>query len=246
MNDDFQYVGRVKAIMRYPVKSMRGESLQQAGIYWYGIEGDRRYAFVKSASMNGFPWLTGRDVPEMLLYTPRFLDTANVKESPVDVMTPSGATLPLDSPELLAELTKRSERTIHLIHLSTGCHDAMTLSFLSTTTAEALGQEAGLSLDPRRFRPNLLVELADGSPFGEERWIGSTVQIGEGDRAVRIRVDRRNVRCAMTNIDPDTAERDPRVLKTIVRLRDECAAVYGTAERPGAVRVDDPIYQWTM
>jgi uncharacterized protein YcbX len=182
---------------------MRGESLPEAEIHWYGIEGDRRHAFVKMGNPSGFPWLTGRDMPEMLLYIPRFADPAHVKESAVVVTTPSGGELPLDSPYLLADLTQRWGSPIHLMHLKKGCHDAMPLSFLSTATAEALGQEAGLPLDPRRFRPNVLVELASGRAFGEDDWLGSAIQIGEGETA-RVRIDRRNQRCVMTNIDPDT------------------------------------------
>lgn len=243
MHNDFQYIGRVKAIMRYPVKSMRGETLQQAEIGWYGIDGDRRYAFVKSGDTSYFPWLTGREVPEMVLHTPRYEDLTQLRTSPVTVATPGGAELALDSPDLLGELAARYGKPLHLIHLGKGCHDAMPLSFLSTATVEAFGQEAGLPLDPRRFRPNILVELVSGQPYDEDRWVGSTVRIGEGEDAARVQVNRRNKRCVMTNIDPETAERDPRVLKTVVRLRDECAAVYGSAEQPGVIRVGDPIYQ---
>jgi hypothetical protein len=246
MNRDFQTVGRLKTIYRYPVKSMRSEPLQQAEVYWYGIEGDRRYAFVRNGITGGFPWLTGREAPELLRYAPRFTDLANVKQSPVVVMTPSGQELSLQSPELLQVLTDTAGCSLHLMHLSKGCHDAMPLSLVSTASLEALGEQAGLALDPRRFRPNLLVELAQPAPFGEDQWIGSTIQIGEGEAAARIRIDRQNVRCAMTNIDPETAERDPRVLKTLVRMRDECMAVYGSTEQPGVIRVGDPIYQWTI
>lgn len=42
-------VGRIAALHRYPVKSMRGESLAQARVGWHGLEGDRCYAFVRAA-----------------------------------------------------------------------------------------------------------------------------------------------------------------------------------------------------
>ena len=51
-------IGTVKALFRHPVKSMRGEELDAATIGWHGVDGDRRYAFVKSDSPSGFPWLT--------------------------------------------------------------------------------------------------------------------------------------------------------------------------------------------
>jgi hypothetical protein len=246
METDFHYVGRVRAVYRYPVKSMRAESLLEAQVGWYGIDGDRRYAFVRADSPGGFPWLTGREVPEMVRYVSRYSDPAHVKESPVVVINPAGQELPLESPELLEELSRAWRGPLHLIHLNTGCHDAMPLSLVSTASVEALGQEVGLELDPRRFRPNLLVEPAGGVPFGEDEWIGSTIQIGEGAAAARVRIDRQNQRCAMINIDPETAQRDPRVLKTLVRTRDECMAVYGSTEQPGLIRSGDPIYQWTI
>jgi uncharacterized protein YcbX len=243
MHEDFQYVGRVKEIYRFPVKSMRGESLEKAEIGWYGLDGDRRWAFVISGDTSHFPWLTGREVPELVLYTPRYADPSQTKTSPVVVTTPDGVEMELAGPELLDELTGRFGKAAYLIHLSKGCHDAMPLSFLSTATLEAFGQEAGLPLNPRRFRSNFIVELANGQPYDEDRWVGSTIRIGEAADAPRIQINRRNQRCVMTNIDPDTAQRDARVLKAVVNLRDECAAVYGSAEHPGMVRVGDPIYQ---
>src|SRR6185436_9913066 len=95
---------------------------------------------------------------------------------------------------------------------------------------------------PRRFRPNILVDLSESAPFGEETWIGKLVQLGDGDSAPQVRLNRRNVRCAMTNIEPDTAARDARVLKTIVNMRDECAGIYGSVQRVGRVCEGDPIY----
>jgi MOSC domain-containing protein YiiM len=45
----------------------------------------------------------------------------------------------------------------------------------------------------------------------------------------------------MINIDPHTAERDARVLKTVAQTRDNYAGVYASVERPGAIRLGDPV-----
>ena len=66
-------VGSVREINLYPVKSMRGVSVSEADLYWYGLNGDRKYAFVRSDTPSGFPWLTGRGLSELLRYEPRFL-----------------------------------------------------------------------------------------------------------------------------------------------------------------------------
>ena len=65
-------VGVVESLSRYPVKSMRGETVQRAFIGYAGQYGDRHYAFLNTAAPAGFPYLTGRDRAVMLLHVPRF------------------------------------------------------------------------------------------------------------------------------------------------------------------------------
>lgn len=48
-------VGHVRALNRFPVKSMAGERLDMAELDWQGIEGDRQYAFVRAANGTRFP-----------------------------------------------------------------------------------------------------------------------------------------------------------------------------------------------
>ena len=115
--------------------------------------------------------------------------------------------------------------------------DSAPLSLVSAATVRALGGWVGAELDPRRFRPNLLVDTGEDEPFAEEDWIGRTLTIG----AMSMRVDRRDERCVIVNVDPDTAERDPRVLKAIAKNRDACTGVYGSTVEPGAVAVGDPV-----
>src|SRR4051812_16721082 len=90
-------VGVIMAGNRYPVKSMRGESLAEAMIRYRGIRGDRRFAFIQGHDRSSFPWLTGREVPRMLLYQPRLVDTADPDESGVLVTTPVGRELDIFS-----------------------------------------------------------------------------------------------------------------------------------------------------
>ena len=50
-------VGKVESLWRYPVKSMRGEELQEAFVGFSGVYGDRLFAFKSSAAPKGFPYL---------------------------------------------------------------------------------------------------------------------------------------------------------------------------------------------
>jgi uncharacterized protein YcbX len=91
-------VGRIEAIFRYPVKSMRGEALEEAALGWHGIEGDRRFALRRIDDRGGFPFLTASKLPELVLFTP----------SGEHVITPEGEKLPLLGEALAAEMTRRS------------------------------------------------------------------------------------------------------------------------------------------
>jgi Uncharacterized Fe-S protein len=67
-------VGTVESLWRYPVKSMRGEELDEIFAGFAGVYGDRLFAFDSSASSKGFPFFTGRDQRQMIRYRPRFRD----------------------------------------------------------------------------------------------------------------------------------------------------------------------------
>src|SRR3954453_14909627 len=65
-------IGTVESLWRYPVKSMRGEELNEAFLGFAGIYGDRVFAFESSTGRKGFPYFTGRDQRQMVRYTARF------------------------------------------------------------------------------------------------------------------------------------------------------------------------------
>src|SRR5204863_6227281 len=65
-------VGKIDSLWRYPVKSMRGEELDEAFASFSGIYGDRLFAFESSASPKGFPYLTAREQQRLLQYRPHF------------------------------------------------------------------------------------------------------------------------------------------------------------------------------
>src|SRR5215218_274564 len=97
---EYQPIGVVAGMYRFPVKSMQGEALQQGRLWWHGLDGDRRYAFVKAGSRSSFPWLTGRDIPDLIRHVPTFVDPSDPVDSPIMVRTPDGQELPLESAEL--------------------------------------------------------------------------------------------------------------------------------------------------
>src|SRR5439155_27383257 len=70
-------IGKVDSLWRYPVKSMRGEELDEAFASYSGIYGDRVFGFRSSANHKRFPYFTAREQRRLLQYRPRFRYPAN-------------------------------------------------------------------------------------------------------------------------------------------------------------------------
>src|SRR5271165_4937981 len=167
-------VGHVDSVWRYPVKSMRGEKVASAFVGFAGVYGDRLYAFQSSAAVAGFPFLTAREQAQMLLHQPRFrhpekaLQPPNLAEAEhlapgltpvypssddlvVDIVTPDGAVVAIDSPALRECLGKtegagelallRSDRA-RLRPIVVGPYEASTEPFSRSRTPESVAPPA--------------------------------------------------------------------------------------------------------
>jgi len=241
-------LGRISALFRYPVKSMAGELLDVARLGWHGIEGDRRLAFRRLTDRSEFPWLMASKLPELLLYKPFRLDSNTAELLPTHVYTPDGKEYELRSNELRAEISRRHGSDVELMNLKHGIFDESPISVISLGTVHSVERESGRGVglcDLRRFRPNVVIETKNAEPFEEDRWVGRTLLFGEVNSGAAtmaaigaaIGVTMRDERCVMVNFDPDTAERDSEVMKTVVRINENCAGVYGTVVRTGELRV---------
>jgi uncharacterized protein YcbX len=223
---------------------MAGELLDVARLSWHGIEGDRRLAFRRLTDESGFPWLSASKLPQLLLYKPLRVDSnANSKNGellPTHVRTPDGKEYELRSDELREEVSSRYGSDLELMNLKHGIFDEACISVISLGTVHCVARESGRGVDLcdlRRFRPNVVIETNSVEPFEEDKWVGRTLMFGEENSGAALRVTMRDERCVMVNFDPDTAERDSKVMKTVVRLNENFAGVYGTVVKAGELRV---------
>ncbi|HEY2324287.1 MAG TPA: MOSC domain-containing protein [Thermoanaerobaculia bacterium] len=229
-------IGRVCEVVRYPVKSMAGIPTESAALGWHGLEGDRRFAFRRIGDESAFPFLTAGRFPELIRYRPVAIDEKTLE--PARVITPDGAEVALRSPELQAQISERfGKGNVELMKLKLGIFDEAPVSVITLATIAGIGREAGMELDRRRFRANVVLETENAEVFQEDAWVGGTLMIGEAAVAVTMRDER----CVMVNLDPDTAEQDPRVMKAVVKMSDNYAGVYATVVRTGTVRVGDRV-----
>jgi uncharacterized protein YcbX len=227
-------LGRVVALWRYPVKSMAAEALAEVEVSWYGLAGDRRWAFIRDGMVrSGFPWLTLRQRPDMCHYRPSYVEPDRPDASPTMVRTPAGNEFDVVDSVLATELGDG----VRVIKQDRGIFDTMPLSVITTQAVAGLGALTGSGLDVLRFRPNLLIEAASEETFPEDAWVGCVLRIG----GLRMRVDGRDKRCVVVNVDPVTTRRDPAVLRAIASEHEVCLGVYGSTVQPGRVAVGDPV-----
>ncbi len=237
-----QRVGTVEVLYRFPVKSMAGERLEELSLYWHGIEGDRRQVFVKSGDLSTFPWLTARDVPNLIRYSAYLVDPTKPRQSAVRVRTPAGDDLEIENDELHAALERQHGAPIHLMRTSRGAQDAAGVSVIGLGTLRALGDRIGQAIDIRRFRQNIYLETEGGQPDVEDEWVGRLLVFGGEGGAARVRLLRPDHRCMIVNLDPDSAIQTPTVLREIAQSRANCAGLYGSVEAIGPIKVGDPVY----
>jgi hypothetical protein len=230
-------IGHISAIYRYPIKSMAGVRLDAARIGWHGVEGDRRFAFRRLADRGGFPFLTASRLPELLLYQPIGTRDSSGEPLPTHIRTPDGVEYELDDEALVKEIATRHGAGLELLQLRTGIFDDGAVSAIATGTARSIVQNAGVSADVRRFRPNIVIDTISAQPFEEDQWVGKLLEFGASGTGPAISVTTRDLRCVMINFDPDTADANAEVMKTVLRMNENHAGVYGTVVRTGEIRV---------
>jgi uncharacterized protein len=207
----------VAEIWRYPVKSLKGERLNETEITELGIPGDRQIAVIRT--ING-RFLTSRSKPKLLGL--------------------QGA-LGADGVPTINGHRWDSAAALQLVHEAAG--ESVTLEQVPAPQAFDIlplliatdGAAQYLNIDHRRLRPNILI--ADVPDLEERSWPGRIIAIGN----VRMHAEQLRDRCVMTTYDPDTQKQDLSVLQRIVRELDGSTALDTSVIAPGRIRVGDPV-----
>ena len=117
--------------------------------------------------------------------------------------------------------------------------DCAMVHLLTTATLDRLRELYPQGrFEVRRFRPNIVVQLAsDEKGFAENAWVGHTLAIGT---AVRLNITGPCGRCVMTTLAQGDLSRDPGILRTAAQHNQVNVGVYAAVARGGSIRRGDP------
>jgi len=263
------HLGTVAALARYPVKGMQGEQLNASVVTGGGLAGDRAYALIDGEGKIGTPKLP-RKWAGLFQSRSRYLTEPDAHhQPPAQITLPDGERIMSDDSEVNLRLSRMVGRDVTLISekpaglvlespplgqvpddddgpllqlpVPNGFFDLGSLHLLTTATLAALREASpGVRFEPRRFRPNIIVQTPDGvSGFTENDWAGGKI-LTIGD-AVRIKVIMPTIRCVVTTQPQDDLPYDPAVLKTAAQHNTANVGVYAMVEQGGAIRIGDTV-----
>jgi len=255
----------IRSIYRYPVKGLSPESLARAALTpGETVPGDRLYAIENGAS--GFdpaaPAYLSKQHFLMLMKNERLAglrtrfdhathtlavepnpphDAQGVAGPPAtsgDLRTAAGrAAIERFFAAYCASELRGPPRILHAAGHSFSDVASKVVSIINLASVAAIATMVDAPVDPLRFRANVYV---DGWPaWSELDLVGKTVTIG---RDVRLKVVKRIVRCAATNVDPSTGQRDLEVPQAIMRNcgHADCG-IYAQVTNAGEIAAGDEV-----
>lgn len=232
-----EVVGQLAGLRRFPVRSLGGEQPNECLVQGSGLAGDRIYDLFDEEQGVALSSITA---PFLLRYRVRFLDPmvrGTDLAAWIRIRMPDGSERELSDPAWLEDIARRCGRPVCLRARADVETELAPLHVLSVQTVRFVEKQYGGQLEPSRFRSNLLLDLPDGRPFEEDRWIGRKVWIGD----VLLEIVRQCERSIVPSLDADTPERSPGMLAAIVRGRGGMIGVSARAIAGNRLRVGDPV-----
>jgi uncharacterized protein len=247
---------KIQAIYRYPVKGLSPEPLARTQLkVMETLPADRLYAIENGPS--GFEPAAPRHQPKqrylMLMRNERLarlrtcfhdashtltIETEGREAARGDLRTSKGrAAIEAFFAGFCADELRGPPRVLHAPGFSFSDVASKVVSIINLASVAAIEDVVGRPVHPLRFRGNVYVT---GWPAWREfDFVGKEIAVG---RRARLRLIKRIVRCAATNVDPDTAIRDLSIPETLMRSfgHADCG-VYGEVVESGEIAVGDEL-----
>jgi uncharacterized protein YcbX len=247
---------RLQAIYRYPVKGLSAEALPGTRLEpGATIPADRRYAIENGPS--GFDPAAPAYFPKirflMLMRNERLARLATHYDDASHVLTIREGGMAVAGGNLAtaegrgaieqffaafcADELRGPPRMLQAAGHSFSDVARKVVSIINLASVAAVEAAVGQPVHPLRFRANLYV--GDWPAWREFDLLGQEIAIGA---TARLKIVKRIVRCAATNVDPDTGQRDLAIPRTLAEAfgHTDCG-VYGEVVAGGEIGVGDSV-----
>ncbi|GLS36153.1 molybdenum cofactor sulfurase [Mesorhizobium tianshanense] len=238
-------LGSVAELWRYPASSLAGERLEVISVGVESIDGDRLFGLVDASDGE-----IARPDREAKWHKVPLIRTRLTSDRELEIAIPGGEWL--TAPGVESDRTvsaflgfEASIRPFRREDAAPNYAGSLTaeryrkapvhlLTTASLARLKALHPDG--AADPRRFRPNIVVDMAavEGS-FPETGWIGRKLTIGD----LVLTISEPCRRCGFTIIAQDGFDHDPAILRNLVRHNAHNLGVYCTVDRPARVEIGE-------
>ncbi|MGB7653241.1 MAG: MOSC N-terminal beta barrel domain-containing protein [Acidimicrobiales bacterium] len=244
---------RVESLWRYPVKSMRGEAVEELRFEANGVVGDRSFGVldvesgtVLSAKREGrlleasavlISGVLSVQLPEgKVFHQSSALDEALSRWLERSVRVVAATTHGAAIFEGIEDFERDDSALVYWEGLGGSFVDESAVHLLTTHDLRQLAEERpDLQWDVRRFRPNVVVDISD-----DDLDVSPTrrLQLGE----VELEIEKPCSRCVMTTrAQPGNLERQLDVLRHVSRVHDGDVGVRARVVRAGVLRLGDEV-----
>jgi uncharacterized protein YcbX len=247
---------RIHAIYRYPVKGLSPEPLESAHLaVGATLPADRLYAIENGPS--GFDPAAPRHQPKqrylMLMRNERLarlrtrfddashtlaIEAEGREAARGSLRTPAGrAAIECFIADFCADELRGPPRVLHSPGFSFSDVALKVVSIINLASVAAIEGAVAAPVHPLRFRGNVYVS---GWPAWHEfDLVGREIAIGG---TARLRIVKRIMRCAATDVDPDTGMRDLLIPKTLMQgFGHADCGIYGEVVEAGDIAVGDEL-----
>jgi len=277
-------VGTIDAIMRFPIKSLLGESLEECEIVAAGLLGDRGHALLDPSTGK----IASAKQPNLWrdLLTFRARTASEMDPRAIVVSDGVGNKVDLSDPDFDAKVSELLGRTVKLINVRPtgielnrarpdevmtegmdakvtqdvlaiaaaapdgGFFDFAPLHVMTSASLDAVRSAApAASIRAERYRPNIVIDTPPSMVFGENKWIGRKLRIGQ---SVCLEVIAPTPRCAVPMLAHGALPQSREAVAAVNALNRiefpllgpgtfPCLGAYARVLATGAISCGDPV-----
>jgi uncharacterized protein len=231
------WIGTVRELRRYPIKSMRGELLATLELDQRGVTFDRFWATRGDRGKLG----SGKNSRRFQRIEQLAALRARCEMGVPIVTLPDGSECRGDDPQVDEFLGAACGQPVTLHREGVETHfDTGPVHVVNTDAIRRVEAESGVALDTRRLRANIVIEMdRDAAERRPERtWPGLFLIVNRG---VVLEVIGRMDRCMMVNQAIEELPHDNRILKGINSVNQMMLGVHARVVQTGKISAGDDV-----